>query len=109
MRKILIIICTLFLLLLTFGFIRVNTHKSLLNREMNNYLVTKGYAEEQYEVKVSYHIDNVLLGYNPYIIKVTYSDDPGSFHFFEYNSKKKELTQTGIAPNNNFKKYNHVD
>lgn len=109
-KRLLTIIAVILVLLIGFGSFRIHSQKSSIKKEMSQHLNIEGYDSREYKVQISYHIDNALLGYKPYVIKVTFTDDPESIYFYDYNSKKHAVVQTGIsrkAPNTEDKDFKH--
>ena len=70
------------------------------------YLTEKGYKEEEYKLKVEFHIMRNSFG-SQYSINVTFNDEPNVIYNYNYGSKLKEITQMGISPMKNTKDTNN--
>lgn len=80
--------------------IEQNTKKiSMIKNEVVSYLNTKNDCNENmYDLKVEYYFQRKLLGYNPYLIKVTFKDEQNVIYYYDY--KNGHISQGGISPMN---------
>ncbi|MUT64350.1 DUF3139 domain-containing protein [Paenibacillus sp. NEAU-GSW1] len=109
MKKMTIImsVCLLILAIIAIslyiGIIKPPIDSKAVEQDVVKHLHSKGISQEKYDLEISYRWDSKLLGYNPYIIKVVFKDEPDvSYHYtYHYKSQIKEVTQSGVAPMNN--------
>ncbi|WP_281889497.1 hypothetical protein [Paenibacillus sp. YYML68] len=77
------------------------------------HLGRKGEPEDRYDLSIKYSWESRWLGYDPYVIKVVFKDEPDAiYHYtYDYKSKLKEVRQTGIAPMNDRddKNFKHME
>ena len=83
-------------------FISVYTTKVVIHeREITSAIRHYFFVEKQYtateikEIVVSYHLDSLILGYDPYITKVIFSDEPDTIYFYQY--KENQIFQSAMG------------
>lgn len=63
-------------------------------REITAAIQHQLFVEKQYQdsdiekISVSYHIGRLILGYDPFITSVIFSDEPDTIYFYEYRGKR---------------------
>jgi hypothetical protein len=77
---------------------------------MEKYLSEKGSKDGDYDLLVDYRLDNKMLGYGGYVIKVTFRDEPTVTYVYDYTGERKISSRSIVNnadPNNkNFKHEN---
>lgn len=59
------------------------------------------FVEKQYKateiakINVSYHLDSLIKGYEPFIINVIFSDEPDAIYYYVY--KENKVSQSGVG------------
>ena len=56
---------------------------------MEKYLSEKGSKDGDYDLFVDYRLDNKMLGYGGYVIKVIFKDEPSVTYVYDYTGEKK--------------------
>jgi uncharacterized protein YxeA len=78
---------------------KANKKIGQIRNEVVNYLNTKnGCSENNYDLKVEYYFQSRFWGYNPYVIKVTYKDEPNVIYYYDY--RNGAISQKGASPMN---------
>jgi len=98
MKKTVVLTATVLFAFICFVYISSSLDIQSARREAASHLSARGESPDQYEMKISYHLENKLLGYSPYRIKVVYLDEPGVNYFYDYDSATTAIFQSGIAP-----------
>lgn len=96
-KKVFIFVTLILILFMSLSAYRVISKKSSIEKALTHHLSLKGYASSAYNIKISFHFDNALLGYDPYAIKVIFTDEPNTIYLYDYNSKEQEVVQRGIS------------
>lgn len=95
------------------GIIKSPIDNKEVGKKVVEHLLSKGLSQEKYELDINYHWESKLFGYNPYVIKVVFKDEPdvNYYYTYYYKSQIKEVTQSGIAPMNkrDDKNFKHME
>lgn len=99
-RWIVIIIALIFIGIYT---IRVFIREGEITSALKHYLfVEQRYnATEIKDIKVSYHLDRLILGYDPFVSSVIFSDEPDTIYFYSFKGNKiYPVAMGGTSPGN---------
>ncbi|GFZ34586.1 hypothetical protein CSC2_51120 [Clostridium zeae] len=117
MKKIFAIITIIIVLFAGFYIYKIRSFENQRPQKITNakatmekYLAEKGMNSGDYELFIDYRLDNKMLGYGGYVIKVTFKDEPSVTYVYDYTGEKKISSRSMInntdPDNKNFKHEN---
>lgn len=74
---------------------------TIREREITSAIKHHLFVEKRYnsseikEIKVSYHLDSLIFGYDPYITSVVFSDESNTIYFYSFKGNK--LVQSAMG------------